>query len=49
MRMFSAPGADETDRLDEDAATTPTSRLACQIRVDESIAGLRVRLLDPWR
>lgn len=43
------PGEEESGILDTVFDVTPTSRLSCQIVVDESIENLRVKLLDPWR
>lgn len=38
------PSEDEDDMLDLAAAPTPTSRLACQITVDDTLDGLVLRL-----
>ena len=35
---------DETDMLDLSFNLTPTSRLGCQIKVDEALSGLRVHI-----
>lgn len=43
------PSKEEEDLLDTDCEVTPTSRLSCQIKLAESLANLRVKLLDPWR
>lgn len=43
------PSKDEDGVLDEVCDVTPTSRLSCQIIVDESLQNLRVKLLNPWR
>ena len=43
------PGEEENAILDTVVDVTPTSRLSCQIAVDDSIENLRVKLLDPWR
>lgn len=43
------PSAEEDGVLDTVCDVTPTSRLSCQITVDEGIRNLRVKLLDPWR
>ncbi len=39
-----APSEDEADMLDLSFNLTPTSRLGCQIRVDEALSGLRVHI-----
>ena len=43
------PGKEEDDLLDQECDATPTSRLSCQITIDESLQNVRVRLLNPWR
>ena len=42
------PSEDETDMLDLSFNLTPTSRLGCQIRVDEALSGLRVHIPDDF-
>ncbi len=37
-------GADEDDLLDSSDHRSPTSRLSCQLPVDEALAGLRVSI-----
>ena len=39
-----SPDADEEDMLDLAFGLEPTSRLGCQIRLDESLNGLKVRI-----
>lgn len=39
-----APGADEQSLLDYSMEKRPESRLSCQVRVDESMEGLRLRV-----
>jgi len=41
------PGKEEADLLDTGCSATPTSCLSCQIKLDESLMNLRVKLLDP--
>jgi 2Fe-2S ferredoxin len=41
-KKLGVPSEDESDMLDLSFNLTPTSRLGCQIKLDEKLSGLRV-------